>query len=360
MISKIVDSLPRITPFVPPEALERTAGKPFVLRLGANESPFGPSPKAVQAMQQELGSVWKYSDPTCHDLRVAIAAHLGIDPAQIVVGPGIDGILGHLARIILNPGDLAVASLGGYPTFEYAVRGTGGLLRLVPYSRQGPNLQALAEASREAGVTAVYLANPDNPSGAWQEPDAIRDFVSQVPPDVWIILDEAYSEFAPTSCVPTEFLDDRRILRLRTFSKAYGLAGMRVAYVYGAQDSVEPIDRIRMHFEVGILAQTAARAALADQAFCESVIAQNSEGREEYAAEAERLGMTTFPSATNFVCFDVGSNQRAKEMLTALAELGVFVRMPWAEPLNRCLRITVGTADQRQELWKAFACVRTL
>jgi histidinol-phosphate aminotransferase len=115
-----------------------------------------------------------------------------------------------------------------------------------------------------------------------------------------------------------------------------------------------------MHFEVGLLAQIAAVMALSDQEFCETVIGENQLGREEYAAQAQLLGMSTLPSATNFVCFDVGSNQRAKEMLNTLAAAGVFVRMPWAEPLNRCLRITVGTASQREHLWKVFATLGPL
>jgi histidinol-phosphate aminotransferase len=351
--TRLVASLPPTVPFTGPETLERRSGIPFTLRLGANESVWGPSPRAIQAMQHAVTEIAWYGDPDNYDLRAALAARFGLDVANFMVGAGIDELLGWIVRAFLEPGDALVASLGAYPTVPFHVEGFGGRMVRIPYRDNANDLAALAQAAHEHHAKAVYLANPDNPTGTWHDANALRAFMDQVPPDCMIILDEAYIEFAPPDTAPPIATSDPRVLRLRTFSKAYGMAGARIAFVMGAAQVVSAFDKIRLHFGVNRVAQAGALAALADDAYLAEVVARNAEGRADYAALAHELDLRPLPSATNFVAMDVGSAERAAALVAALAARGVFIRMPGAPPINRCIRVTVGTPEQRA----AFAAI---
>jgi histidinol-phosphate aminotransferase len=353
-LSRIVAALPSTTPFTPPEVLERQRGRKFGIRLGANESSFGASPKAFAAIEQSMKSIQNYTDGTHFELKSLLTKHLGCADENLVVGPGIDGLLGQIARVLLDPGDKVVTSLGGYPTTEYAVIGVGGELVKVSYLQDGPDLEGLAAKAREVGAKIVYVANPDNPSGAWQSEEQLENFVSSVPGDTAILFDEAYGEFAPSMPAASKWLDDPRVIRLRTFSKVYGMAGMRVAYVIGHPDTVGPINRVRMHFEVNILAYHAAIASLEDQKHAQWVVEETRKGREEYRALAKELGLRALPSETNFVAIDVGGSERAVELIKLLGDRGIFIRMPWAAPLNRCIRVSVGLPEERKAFADAF------
>lgn len=351
--TRLVASLPPTVPFTGPETLVRRSGIPFTLRLGANESAWGPSPRAIQAMQQAVTEIAWYGDPDNYDLRAALAERFGLDVTNIMVGAGIDELLGWIVRAFMEPGDALVASLGAYPTVPFHVDGFGGRMVRIPYRDDANDLAALAQAAREHHAKAVYLANPDNPTGTWHTAAALRIFMAQIPPDCMIILDEAYIEFAPSDTAPPMDISDPRLLRLRTFSKAYGMAGARIAYVVGAAEVVPAFDKIRLHFGVNRVAQIGALAALADEAYLAEVVAQTAEGRADYATLARDLDLRPLPSATNFVAMDVGSDKRAAALVAALAARGVFIRMPGAPPINRCIRVTVGTPEQRA----AFATI---
>ncbi len=171
--TQLVESLPATVPFVGPETQERARGRPFAARLGANESVFGPSPKAIEAMARAAQDVWMYGDPENHDLREALAAHHGIGPENIVVGEGIDGLLGYLARLLVGPGDAVVTSDGAYPTFNFHVAGFGGTLHKVPYKGDHEDPEALVAKAVETGAKLIYLANPDNPMGSWHGAETI-------------------------------------------------------------------------------------------------------------------------------------------------------------------------------------------
>jgi histidinol-phosphate aminotransferase len=179
--------------------------------------------------------------------------------------------------------------------------------------------------------------------------------LDRLPANCLLVLDEAYAEFAPPDARPDLATDDPRVIRFRTFSKAHGLAGMRVGHVLGAPDLVRPFDRIRNQFGVGRVTQLAALAALADQAFVASVVAATEVGKRDYADLAAEYGFAALPSATNFVAIDVGGVERARAILAALLEReGVFIRMPGVAPLNRCIRVTVGRSEDRARFAEAF------
>lgn len=338
----LAQSLPASVPFVGPETQERALGRAFAARLGANESVFGPSPKALAAMA--ASAPWMYGDPENHDLRLALAEMLEIAPENVVVGEGIDGLLGYLVRLFVGPGDAVVTSDGAYPTFNYHVAGFGGTLHKVPYRDDTEDLTALLAKAAEVEAKLVYFANPDNPMGSWLTGSEIEAALAQIPDGTLLVLDEAYVETAPPGTAPNIAIEDPRLIRLRTFSKAYGLAGARVGYGFGHPELISAFNKVRNHFGMNRMAQDGALAALADQSYVADVIAQIRQARDTISQIATANGLTPLPSATNFVTIDCGQDGSfAKSVLEALIGQGVFVRMPFVAPGDRCIRLSCGT-----------------
>ena len=345
--TRIVQEIPATVPFLAPEAIERRSGRALTLRLGANESAFAPSPLALEAMREAAAHVNWYGDPESYDLRTALAERHSIGRENIVIGCGVDDLLELIVRTYLEPGQTAVTSLGGYPTFAYHVAGYGGRLERVPYHDGRNDLTGLAEAANRTQARIVYLANPDNPSGSWVTAEEIGALVDALPEDCLLLLDEAYSDFAPAEALPPVDVSDPRVIRARTFSKAHGMAGARIGYALATAEIIAAFDKIRLHFGVNRVAQAGALASVQDTEHLASVVTAVAEGRTEYAALAREMGFTPLPSATNFVTMDVGGVERARALVAALAERGVFIRMPGAPPLDRCARVTVGTPEER-------------
>ncbi|KIC50496.1 pyridoxal phosphate-dependent aminotransferase [Tateyamaria sp. ANG-S1] len=341
-LTPLAASLPSTVPFVGPEAQERARGAAFDARLGANESVFGPSPAVAKAMAHS--DIWKYGDPENHELRQALATHHGIDPANIMVGEGIDGLLGYLARLFVGPGDHVVTSLGAYPTFNYHVAGYGGTLHTVPYADDHEDPAALFAKAAETQAKLVYLANPDNPMGTWHDGETLTKALDDLPKGTVLVLDEAYIDCAPPGTAPDIDANDPRVIRMRTFSKAYGMAGARVGYAIGAPDLINAFNKVRNHFGMNRAAQAGALAALNDQTYLAKTVAQIAAARTQIDDIARSNGLTTLPSATNFVAIDCGRDGAfAKAVLDGLIARGIFVRMPFAAPQNRCIRVSCGS-----------------
>lgn len=351
----VVASLPAVIPFVGPETLERRSGRSFRARLGANESAFGMSPKAKDAVLAELERASWYGDPESHDLRKALARKHDVGMENIMVGEGMDALLGYTVRMIVDPGTPVVTSLGAYPTFNYHAAGYGGDLLTVPYRDDHEDPEALLEKVRETGAQLMYLSNPDNPMGTWHDADRIQELIGAVPDHCLLILDEAYIDFAPEGTSPPIDTANPNVLVMRTFSKAHGMAGMRVGYAIGHADLITGLGKVRNHFAMNRLSQVAALASLNDGDFIAHVVAEVETGRRETYDLAERLGLRALPSATNFVAIDLESNDRATAALQGLAEMGVFIRMPGVEPLNRCIRVTIGRPGEREIFAEALA-----
>lgn len=349
--TRLVDSLPANVPFVGPEEQERARGAPFAARLGANENIFGPSPRAVEAMRAEAAEIWKYGDPASFDLRAALAAQLGVAEANILVSEGIDGLLGYLVRLLIEPGDAVVTSAGAYPTFNYHVAGFGGALHTVPYRDDREDPAALFARAGELGAKLVYLANPDNPMGSWHEGAALEAALAALPAGCLLLLDEAYIEFAPDGTAPEIAVEDPRVIRMRTFSKAYGMAGARVGYAIGAAALIRAFDKIRNHFGMNRTAQAGALAALHDSDWLAHIQASVAAARDEIARIAADSGLAALPSAANFVAVDCGGDGAfAREVLARLVARGVFVRMPFTAPQDRCIRISCGRPQDLEVL----------
>jgi histidinol-phosphate aminotransferase len=350
-----IQAVPTTTPFVGPETLARRVGRTELLRLGANESAFGTSPKALARMRAELEHLAWYGDPENLDLRVTLAARHGCEPANITVAPGIDDFLGLVVRGFAGPGEPVLATLGSYATFVFHVTGYGAKLETVPYLDSGQvDLEALAAAARKQRPRLVYLANPDNPSGTFAARADVAALLDAIPDETLLVLDEAYADFVARE----ELLDDTldpRLVRLRTFSKAYGMAGARIAYALCTSDVCATFEKIRHHFGVNRNAQIGALAALEDTAFVAQVVREVERGRNDYYELGRRLGVAVIPSSTNFVCFDIGTRAQAEALVEELLGLGVFIRKPGAPPLDRFVRVSVGTPQERAAFEPLFA-----
>ncbi|CAN7648624.1 pyridoxal phosphate-dependent aminotransferase [Rhizobium sp. LjRoot30] len=348
----LIRALPSTVPFVGPEAIERQRGLPVKARIGANESGFGPAPSVLAAIREHAGETWKYNDPENYDLKQALAAHLGIRADNIAIGEGIDSLLGLIVRLVIDPGSVVVTSFGAYPTFNFHANGFGCRLVTVPYAGDREDLNGLLDAVKREDATLVYFANPDNPMGSWWEADDIVAFARALPETCLMILDEAYCETGPAIAMPSmaTLIEQPNVIRTRTFSKAYGLAGSRVGYAIGTPGTIQAFDKIRHHFGMNRIGMVAAQAALADQAYLREVVGNIKRARERIAAIAADNGLSALSSATNFVAIDCGRDGvHARAIVDGLMQHGVFIRMPGVAPLNRCVRISVGP-DQDLDL----------
>ncbi|OUS07146.1 histidinol-phosphate aminotransferase [Rhodobacterales bacterium 52_120_T64] len=341
--TKLVASLPSTVPFVGPETQERARGKKFAARLGANENVFGPSPKVIAAMQAAIPDVWMYGDPENHDLKLALAAFHGIAPKNIVVGAGIDGLLGSLCRMMVGDGTSVVTSLGAYPTFNFHVAGYGGTLHTVPYSGDFEDPEALINKAQQVDASLIYLANPDNPMGTWHNAAVLQEMIGNVPKGSVLCLDEAYLEFAPEGTAPELDIENCNVIRMRTFSKAYGMAGARVGYAIGHADLINSFNKVRNHFGMNRASQAGALAALEDQQYLTQTLARVAAGKQRIGEIVRRFGFEPIPSATNFVTMDCGRDgEFARALVAALIAQNIFVRMPFVAPQDRCIRVSAG------------------
>jgi histidinol-phosphate aminotransferase len=351
----IIAALPSSTPFVGPEALERRNGQKISARIGANESVFGPSPKAIAAMQSAAAESWMYGDPENHDLKAALARHFGIAPANITCGEGIDGLLGLAVRLFIEPGNAVATSLGAYPTFNFHVAAAGGKLVTAPYVNDHEDPRSLVGLAKSSRAKLLYFANPDNPMGTHWLASDVQWFIDNLPDGCVLLLDEAYAEFAPDGTTPVLDVTRKNILRFRTFSKAHGLAGIRVGYAIGHSELTSAFDKIRNHFGISRISQAGAIAAINDQEWVRDVKSKVIAARKRIRDIAKDHGLTPLPSATNFTAIDCGRDGAyAKSIVDGLLTHGIFIRMPGVAPLNRCIRISAGTGKDLDLLAEAL------
>lgn len=339
-----IEALPKLVPFVGPEAIERETGITFLARMGANESVFGPSPKAVEVMREAAAMNWRYSDPENHDLRAALADFHGVPLGSVVIGEGIDGLLGLTCLMYLETGATVVTSDGAYPTFNFHVLAHGGRLVKVPMRTDKEDLDALLETARRENARILYVSNPNNPMGSWWPAADIARLIANLPERTLLILDEAYSDTAPPGTLPPLDMSNPQVVRYRTFSKAYGLAGARIGYALGAVHIIEAFDKVRNHYGINRVGQLGALAALADQAYLADVVSKIARARGMISDIARANGLTPLPSATNFVAIDCGADaQFAKSVLDGVLAERVFIRKPGVAPLDRCIRVSCGS-----------------
>jgi histidinol-phosphate aminotransferase len=351
--TQIIRELPSSVPFVGPEAQERARGGPFRARIGANESVFGPSPRTVEAIRAAAPDVWKYGDPDNYDLRQAIADFHGVGRDNVVIIEGIDGGLGLANRLVVEPGVNVITSDGAYPTFNFHVAACGGTLTKVPYRDDRQDIGGVLDHARNNNARVAYLTNPDNPMGGWWPGKDIENLISALPDDTLLLVDEAYIDTAPAEANFPIDASNPQVLRFRTFSKAYGMAGARIGYCIGEAGVITNFDKIRNHYGISRLSQIAAQAALEDQDYLRATVERISAACRRIADIGRANGLEPLPTATNFVALDCGRDGAyAKAIMEGLLARDIFVRMPGVAPLNRCIRISAGT-DQDLDLLEA-------
>ena len=356
--TSVVRKLPSIIPFVGPDEQERQSGILFRARMGANESGFGPSPKAIEAMNQAAHLSWQYSDPDNHNLRQALADFYKIGYENVMVGEGIDGLLGCVAHMFVEPDVNVITSLGSYPTFNFHIKSRGGSLHLVPYKDNHEDQDALLAKAEETNATLLYFSNPNNPMGTWWSADKMQSMVDRLPEGTTLVLDEAYIETAQDDVAPRIDVTNPQVLRFRTFSKLYGMAGARIGYVIGHPEVIAAFDKVRNHYGVNIIGQRGALAALEDQVYLSDVKARVEQGRDRIHAIAKSHGLASIPSATNFVTIDCGRDSYfARLVLSKMLGRGVFMRMPGVEPQSKCVRVSVGLDAEMDIFEEEFAAV---
>lgn len=355
-----VRALKPYQPGKPISELEREYGVHDIIKLASNENPLGASPLAIEAMRAELENLWLYPDGGGFELRAALAAHHGVAPECVTLGNGSNDVLVLLCEAFLAPGREAVFSEYAFAVYPIATQAAGGTARIAPAlpagheQALGHDLDAIAgQIGPETRI--VFIANPNNPTGNWVGSGALQSFIESVPADTLVVVDEAYHEYAAPMGVPDASQWLARYPNLvvtRTFSKAFGLAGIRVGYALSSPRVADIINRIRQPFNVNSLALAGARAALTDTAFIDRAVRENAEGRALLERGLAGLGFGVTPSAGNFLLVDMG--EPAAPWYEALLRRGVIVRPVGNYGLPNHLRVTVGTAAQNRRLLEAL------
>jgi len=350
-----------IKPYVPGkpiEEVERELGLSDVIKLASNENPLGPSPKGVEALREAAGRVQLYPDGYCYDLRQELAQKYALPAENILIGNGSDELLKLLAETFINPGDEAVTGTPSFSEYEFAVRLMDGRLVEVPLKDFRFDLEAMAEAIT-GRTKIIFVCNPNNPTGTVVGREEVNRFLNRVPEDVLVVFDEAYHEYVTDPAYPDSLgllkAGRSNVVVLRTFSKIYGLAGLRVGYGFAAASVAKLAERTREPFNVNLLGQAAAAAALKDAGHLSESTAVNEAGKKQLAAGFEKLGLPYIPTQANFMMADCGIDSR--ELFQGLLRRGVIVRTGDIFGMDTWIRVTVGTEKQNQKFLSGLAGV---
>lgn len=358
LIPDYIRGLPVYVPGRPIEEVEREL-KIHAVKLASNENPLGPSPRAVEAAKKALEHANRYPDGGTHLLREALASRTSVSTNEIFVGLGSSELIDLASRVLLRAGLQGLTSFGSYAPFSVAIRASGAELVLVPQKHFTFDLQAIAKAvTPKTGV--IYLANPNNPTGTVFRAEELEEFLASLPDGVLVVLDEAYIHYAPSlnRRKSEEIYRIRKnLLILRTFSKVYGLAGMRIGFAIGRPELLAAMNKLRTPFNTSGIAQAAALAALDDREHVDRCISTNASERKRLSEGLSALGLRPVPSETNFIFMEVGPG--AKEICDGLLHLGVIVRPLGWMGFPEAIRVSVGTAEENGKCLAAMAEILT-
>lgn len=353
----------QLAPYVigkPISELAREIGSDDIVKLASNENPLGPSPRAIAAMQKALAEVWLYPDGNGHELKQALAVHHGVEISQVTLGNGSNDLLVQLAEAFLTPESSAVYSQHAFAIYGIVVQATGAKGHMTRANAPGHAMQLGHDldamlAAIDGSTKLVFIANPNNPTGTWNNSGQLRGFLRHVPESAIVVLDEAYFEYSRAVDCPDgmQLLRDHpNLVVLRTFSKAHALAGVRVGYGVSHPQVADMLNRVRQPFNVSIPALVGAEAALGDAQQVQRAVKLVADGLLQLRAALPALGIKLYPTAGNFVLADVGeSGQRIYERML---RHGVIVRPVAGYGLPRCVRITIGTSEQNERLIKSL------
>lgn len=359
-LSLAVPGVRQLAPYVPGKPiaeLERELGITDIVKLASNENPLGPSPRALAAARDALAEMTLYPDGSGFALKSALAARFSVPVAGLTLGNGSNDLLDMVARAFLGPGRRSVFAQYAFAVYPIATQAVGAEAVVVPAVDFGHDLDAMARAAQDASV--VWLANPNNPTGTWFGRDAFERFMARVPAHVVVVLDEAYSEYAGDAAYP-DGLDyvvrHPNLVVTRTFSKAYGLAALRVGYAVSSPVIADLLNRVRQPFNVTTPALAAAVAVLGDSDYLARAVATNSAGLQQVSAGLAGQGIAFIPSIGNFITFDCA--RPAMPVFEALLREGVIVRPLAGYGLPDHLRVSIGTATENARFLAALRKVR--
>ena len=346
LVPPYIETLQPYVPGKPIDEVRRELGLDDVIKLASNENPFGPSPLALAALQPLFGELHLYPNGG-YDLRVRLAEIYGLSPENVIAGSGSEAIMSIIIRTFLNDDDEVLTTEAAFIGFQVLAKSRGVPYRTVPYRAWHYDLDAIAGAITER-TKIIYLANPNNPTGTIFARKEFDAFYRKVPERVLIIMDEAYWEYARED---PDFPDSMKyrydnVITLRTFSKIYGLAGLRIGYGFAHDELIRNLLKVKLPFEPGTLAQAAGLAALEDVAFLERTLANNREGREYLTRALREFGLEVAPSRANFVMFPLRDEGEVNRVYNGMLRQGVIVRPLRGFGLPRCVRITVGTPEE--------------
>ncbi|UCD33671.1 MAG: histidinol-phosphate transaminase [Desulfobacterales bacterium] len=353
----VPDYILSIKPYIPGkplEALEREYGIDDSIKLASNENPLGPSPMALKAIQSATEKLHRYPDGGGYVLIHKISEYLGLPPHNILLGNGSDEIIGMLTQVLLKPGDEALFPSHSFLMYDISVRGAGGIPVTVPLTSFSIDLDRMADRITDK-TRMVFLCNPNNPTGTIIYKKDFEKFIDNIPPHVLVIVDEAYIEFVRDyGCARSiEYIDNNRpLVTLRTFSKAYGLAGLRIGYGVMPKEMVHLLNRIRMPFNTNSLAQIGASAAIEDVTFLENVKRLVHSELAFLQASLDDLGITYFPTQTNFFMIDV--KEEADVVFEKMLKQGVIVRSMKSYGYPHYIRINVGLHEENVRFIRAL------
>lgn len=340
-------------PGKPISELARELGLSDIIKLASNENPRGPSPAAIKAIQAALAELTRYPDGNGFELKAALSRRFDLPAEWIVLGNGSNDLLEMASLVFLHPGVSAVYSQHAFAVYPLATQARGATRIEVPAKDFGHDLAAM-KAAIGANTRVVFVANPNNPTGTWLDPAVLESFIASIAQDVLVVLDEAYNEYLPAGHEMHSAAWVKRFPNLmvtRTFSKAYGLAALRVGYGLMRPEVADLLNRVRQPFNVNSLALVAAHAALGDTAYLEASRRENAAGLKQLIAGFEKLGVAYIPSAGNFICAKVGD---APKVYQALLRAGIIVRPVANYGMPEYLRITVGLPEENERLLAAL------
>jgi histidinol-phosphate aminotransferase len=353
-----VSGVAELQPYVPGkpiEELQRQYGVRDVVKLASNENPLGPSKAALAAIAKAAKEVTRYPDGNGYGLKMALAEKLQLAPEQITLGNGSNDVLELVARAFASKGDEVIFSEHAFAVYPIAAKAIGATGVVTPAKDYGHDLQAMLKAITSR-TKLIFIANPNNPTGTWLEPADIKAFLEKVPENVLVVLDEAYIEYLEQVENTVAWLQDyHNLVITRTFSKAYGLAGLRIGYALSHPEVADLMNRIRQPFNANSLAQAAAIATLGDEAYLQQAREVNQAGMKQLLAGVEAMGLKYIPSKGNFLTVNVHSN--ASEVYDDLLYEGVIVRPVAGYGMPQHLRVSIGLAEENQRFLDALATV---
>ncbi|MBI2447433.1 MAG: histidinol-phosphate transaminase [Candidatus Omnitrophica bacterium] len=340
-------------PGKPIEEVQRELGLKKVIKMASNENAIGPSKKAVTAIKKSISQINRYPDGNCHYLKERLAQRLKVQPSNLIIGNGSDEIIILAVRAFLNEGDEAIIADRTFLVYKLAIIAQNGRVVSVPMKDFRYDLKEIKKAITEK-TKLVFIANPDNPNGTYVTKKEVEAFLKGLPEDLILFFDEAYYEFVRERDYPDmmRYFKNRNLIIARTFSKVYGLSGLRVGYGISHPDMINYMNRVREPFNVNSLAQAGALAALDDEGHLRQTLELVSRGKEYIYNNLKRLGIRYVPSVTNFILIDVGRD--STRVFEKMLKLGVIIRdmKPW--DMDNFIRVTVGTMDENKRFIQAL------